>query len=92
MTLLSRMDTYFKKEIVYPFEEKKYVFDIGETLFSTFDIDHGTDILIRSVSPTKSPTTIILDFFSNSRLANKTKIITLSKILAVTSTKKYVTR
>lgn len=53
------MDPYFKKEVIYPFEGKKYIFDLGETLFSTFGIDHGTDILIRSISPTKSPTTIL---------------------------------
>jgi 16S rRNA G1207 methylase RsmC len=53
------MDAYFKKEIIYTFEGKKYAFDIGETLFSTFNIDHGTDILIRAISPAKNPTTIL---------------------------------
>lgn len=43
------MDVYYKKEIIYSFGEKKFIFDIGETLFSTFAIDHGTDILIRSI-------------------------------------------
>ena len=45
------MDVYFKKEIIYPFAGKKYAFDVGNTLFSTFDIDHGTDILIRAITP-----------------------------------------
>jgi 16S rRNA G1207 methylase RsmC len=43
------MDAYYKKEITYPFAGQKFIFDIGETLFSTFAIDHGTDILIRSI-------------------------------------------
>lgn len=45
------MDVYFKKEIIYSFAGKKYKFDVGNTLFSTFDIDHGTDILIRAITP-----------------------------------------
>ncbi len=53
------MDVYFKKEIVYPFEGKKFYFDLGETLFSTFDIDHGTDILIRSIAPETTPSSIL---------------------------------
>lgn len=44
------MDLYFKKEIVYPFAGQKFNFAIGNTLFSTFDIDHGTDILIRAIT------------------------------------------
>ena len=44
------MDVYFKKEIVYPFAGQKFAFVIGNTLFSTFDIDHGTDILIRAIT------------------------------------------
>ncbi len=53
------MDAYFKKEIIYSFEGRKYLFDIGETLFSTFDIDHGTDILIRSITPEINPKNIL---------------------------------
>jgi 16S rRNA G1207 methylase RsmC len=41
------MDAYFKKEITYPYKGIKFVFDVGITLFSTFAIDHGTDMLIR---------------------------------------------
>lgn len=44
------MDVYFKKEITYPFDDQKFSFVIGNTLFSTFDIDHGTDILIRAIT------------------------------------------
>jgi 16S rRNA (guanine1207-N2)-methyltransferase len=44
------MDVYFKKEISYKFGEENFVFEVAETLFSTFDIDHGTDILIRAIT------------------------------------------
>lgn len=43
------MDVYFKKEITYVFFGTQFMFAIGNTLFSTFGLDHGTDILIRSI-------------------------------------------
>jgi 16S rRNA (guanine1207-N2)-methyltransferase len=43
------MEPYFKKEITYSYKGIKFVFDVGITLFSTFAIDHGTDMLIRHV-------------------------------------------
>lgn len=43
------MDSYFKKEIVYPYKGIKFIFDVANTLFSTFAIDHGTDMLIRNM-------------------------------------------
>lgn len=52
------MDVYFKKEITYSFAGEKFKFDVGETLFSTFDIDHGTDVLLRAVNA-GNPKTII---------------------------------
>lgn len=52
------MDPYFKKEISYSFEGKNYVFDVAETLFSTFDLDHGTDVLLRSIE-FSNPKTIL---------------------------------
>jgi 16S rRNA G1207 methylase RsmC len=45
------MDVYYKKEIIYPFAGQKFSFKIANTLFSTFDLDHGTDILIRAITP-----------------------------------------
>ena len=45
------MDVYFKKEISYLLGEQKFNFEVADTLFSTFDIDHGTDILIRAINP-----------------------------------------
>lgn len=44
------MDSYFKKQIIYPFDGKRFVFNVAESLFSTFDLDHGTDVLIRSIT------------------------------------------
>src|SRR5437867_3725985 len=53
------MDIYFKKEITYSFEGKVFKFDVGNTLFSTFELDHGTDVLLRAISLEQKPTTIL---------------------------------
>src|SRR3989339_195898 len=47
------MDVYFKKVINYLFGQEEFKFVVAETLFSTFAIDHGTDILIRAIIPNK---------------------------------------
>jgi 16S rRNA G1207 methylase RsmC len=52
------MDPYFKKEITYPYKGIKFVFDVGITLFSTFAIDHGTDMLVRHMT-LNNPKTIL---------------------------------
>lgn len=52
------MDPYYKKDISYSFGGVTYIFSVGNTLFSTFDVDHGTDILIRSIK-TNKPKTIL---------------------------------
>lgn len=52
------MDIYFKKEITYSFAGEKFKFDIGNTLFSTFDLDHGTDVLLRAIT-TDNPKSIL---------------------------------
>lgn len=52
------MDVYFKKKITYSFAGEKFEFDVGETLFSTFDIDHGTDVLLRAID-VENPKTIL---------------------------------
>ena len=41
---------YFKKEISYSFEGEEFRFDVANTLFSTFELDHGTDLLIRAIT------------------------------------------
>lgn len=43
------MDVYYKKDITYPFMGIKFVFAVANELFSTFAIDHGTDMLIRHI-------------------------------------------
>lgn len=53
------MDPYFKKEITYSFQGHDLRFEVGETLFSTYAIDHGTDILLRSISTRKYPYSIL---------------------------------
>ncbi len=52
------MDVYYKKDIVYPFNGQKFSFAIANTLFSTFGLDHGTDILIRAITAS-NPKTIL---------------------------------
>lgn len=52
------MDVYYKKDITYSFADQEFTFAIGNTLFSTFDLDHGTDILIRAIVP-NNPKTIL---------------------------------
>jgi len=52
------MDVYFKKVINYLFGQEEFKFDVAETLFSTFAIDHGTDILIRAI-PQSKPKSIL---------------------------------
>lgn len=52
------MDIYYKKTINYTLKDIDFTFDIGNTLFSTFDLDHGTDILIRAIT-TSNPKTIL---------------------------------
>ena len=44
------MDTYFKKEIYYPYKGIKFIFKVANELFSTFAIDRGTDMLIRHMT------------------------------------------
>ncbi len=52
------MDLYYKKTITYELNKIHFSFDVGNTLFSTFEIDHGTDVLIRAIE-TGEPKTIL---------------------------------
>ena len=52
------MDAYFKKEITYPYKGIKFIFEVADELFSTFAIDHGTDMLIRHMT-LNNPKTIL---------------------------------
>ena len=52
------MDPYFKKQITYHHRGNNFVFDIGHTLFSSFDVDEGTDVFLRFLQP-NAPRTIL---------------------------------
>ena len=46
---MNNPDVYYKKTITYTFQGHKYSFDVANTLFATYEMDHGSDILIRSI-------------------------------------------
>lgn len=50
---MASADFYYKKTIEYSFSAEKYFFDVAHTLFSTFEMDHGSDMLIRSIKSNK---------------------------------------
>jgi 16S rRNA G1207 methylase RsmC len=52
------MDPYFKKDISYIYKGEKLVFAMSQMLFSSFAIDHGTDMLLRHMV-LKNPKTIL---------------------------------
>lgn len=43
------MDPYFKKQTTYYHRGHTFTFDIGHTLFSSFEVDEGTDVFLRFV-------------------------------------------
>src|SRR3712207_6274917 len=45
------MDPYFKKQIRYAHRGQQFVFDVGHTLFSSFEVDEGTDVFLRFLAP-----------------------------------------
>ena len=52
------MDRYFKKQIRYQHRGQDFTFDVGHTLFSSFDVDEGTDVFLRFLQP-NAPRTIL---------------------------------
>jgi len=52
-------DPYFKKQILYTAKGYQFRFDVAHTLFSSFEVDKGTDLLLRTID--LSPPTRILD-------------------------------
>ena len=52
------MDIYFKKQLTYQHRGERYIFDVGHTLFSSFDVDEGTDVFLRFLAP-NAPRTIL---------------------------------
>ena len=45
------MDPYFKKQIIYTHRSYTFTFDVGHTLFSSFEVDEGTDVFLRFLQP-----------------------------------------
>jgi 16S rRNA G1207 methylase RsmC len=53
------MDPYYKKRIPYAVRGQQFSFDVGHTIFSSFQVDDGTDLLLRSVEPITPPERIL---------------------------------
>lgn len=43
-------DVYFKKRLEYYIHEHNFAFDVGHTLFSSFQVDEGTDLFLRTIA------------------------------------------
>lgn len=52
-------DVYYKKRIDYACQGESFAFDIAHTLFSSFQVDEGTDVFLRSIAPSKPPRAIL---------------------------------
>lgn len=52
-------DVYFKKRLTYALQGEQFAFDVAHTLFSTFEIDVGSDLLLRTLAPPEPPTRIL---------------------------------
>jgi 16S rRNA G1207 methylase RsmC len=48
-TLSPPHDVYFKKRIEYKHQGQTYAFDVAHTLFSTYQVDEGTDLFLRTI-------------------------------------------
>ena len=56
---MTDLDAYYKKRISYSLRGLQFAFDIGHTIFSSFEVDDGTDLLLRSLEPVAPPTRIL---------------------------------
>ncbi len=52
MTLAPPTDVYFKKRIEYAARAGRFAFDVAHTLFSTYEVDEGTDLFLRTIAYT----------------------------------------
>jgi 16S rRNA G1207 methylase RsmC len=52
------VDSYFKKRIPYFCRGENFTFDVAHTLFSSFEVDDGTDLLLRTID-VPPPATIL---------------------------------
>jgi 16S rRNA (guanine1207-N2)-methyltransferase len=53
------LDPYFKKQLDYSLRGQQFSFAVGHTLFSSFQVDEGTDLLLRTIDPAAPPTTAL---------------------------------
>jgi 16S rRNA G1207 methylase RsmC len=51
-TLNPPHDVYFKKRIEYQHRGQSYSFDVAHTLFSTYQVDEGSDLFLRTIDVT----------------------------------------
>ncbi len=56
---MASIDPYFKKQITYKHRGHEFKFDVAHTLFSSFDVDEGTDVFLRFLQPGTPPKTIL---------------------------------
>jgi len=54
-----QVDWYYKKRLGYTCKGHAFTFDIAHTLFSSFEVDDGTDLLLRTLNV--APPSTILD-------------------------------
>ncbi|HWQ16114.1 MAG TPA: methyltransferase [Roseiflexaceae bacterium] len=52
------VDIYYKKRIDYSVRGERFAFDVAHTLFSTYEVDEGTDLFLRTIQP-GTPRTIL---------------------------------
>jgi 16S rRNA G1207 methylase RsmC len=55
---MSAPDAYFKKRLSYASKGEQFSFDVAHTLFSSFQVDEGTDLLLRLIDA-ESPRQIL---------------------------------
>ncbi|PDW03321.1 class I SAM-dependent methyltransferase [Candidatus Viridilinea mediisalina] len=53
------MDAYFKKDLTYTQRGQQFSFAVGHTLFSSFQVDEGSDLLLRMLEPACPPERIL---------------------------------
>lgn len=52
-------DPYFKKQIAYSLRGQQFSFAVGHTIFSSFQVDEGSDLLLRMLEPSAEPGRIL---------------------------------
>jgi len=57
-TVATPVDVYYKKRIPYTCRGQTFAFDVAHTLFSSYQVDEGTDLFLRTIAP-DSPRTIL---------------------------------